>query len=65
MGKEYKTMVLVPELKHITDQELLKAVANYFEHVVPDYFWVMPASSTGKYHPDQDAGVGGLVRHSP
>ena len=64
MEKEYKTMVLVPELKHITDQELLKAVANYFEHVVPDYFWVIPASSTGKYHPDQDAGVGGLVRHS-
>lgn len=34
------------------------------EFVVPDYFWVVPASSSGKYHPECDLGDGGLVRHS-
>jgi hypothetical protein len=30
---------------------------------VPDYFWFMPASSSGKYHPKLSLGMGGLVRH--
>ena len=31
---------------------------------VPDYFFSVPASSSGKYHPKNDLGNGGLVRHS-
>lgn len=31
---------------------------------VPDYFFSVPASSSGKYHPAGDLGEGGLVRHS-
>lgn len=31
---------------------------------VPDYFFSVPASSSGKYHPVGDLGEGGLVRHS-
>ena len=31
---------------------------------MPDYFFVVPASSTGKYHPDYALGDGGLLRHS-
>jgi len=31
---------------------------------VPDYFFSVPASSSGKYHPSNDLGTGGLVRHS-
>lgn len=31
--------------------------------LVPDYFWVVPASSSGKYHPKSSLGIGGLVRH--
>ena len=31
---------------------------------VPDYFFTVPASSSGKYHPKNDLGEGGLVRHS-
>ena len=31
---------------------------------IPDYFWIVPASSSGKYHPECDLGNGGLVRHS-
>lgn len=30
----------------------------------PEYFWVIPASSTGKYHPKSSLGIGGLVRHT-
>ena len=31
---------------------------------IPNYFWVVAASSSGKYHPQCSLGVGGLVRHS-
>lgn len=32
--------------------------------LLPDYFFVVLASSTGKYHPDYALGDGGLLRHS-
>lgn len=32
-------------------------------HKIPDYFWFIPASSSGKYHPNFSLGMGGLVRH--
>ena len=31
---------------------------------IPDYFYTIPASSTGKYHPEYATGDGGLVRHT-
>ena len=31
---------------------------------LPDYFFKVPASSTGKYHPKYALGDGGLVRHT-
>jgi len=31
---------------------------------IPEYFFTVPASSSGKYHPENDLGEGGLVRHS-
>lgn len=31
---------------------------------VPDYFWVIPSSSSGKYHPRNDLGIGGNVKHT-
>lgn len=31
---------------------------------IPDYFFTIPASSTGKYHPSYATGDGGLVRHT-
>lgn len=30
----------------------------------PDYFYTVPASSTGKYHPEYSLGDGGLIRHT-
>ena len=32
--------------------------------LLPDYFYEVPASSTGKYHPSYSLGDGGLLRHS-
>lgn len=32
-------------------------------HQIPSYFWFVPASSSGKYHPKSSLGMGGLVRH--
>lgn len=31
---------------------------------IPEYFYSVPASSTGKYHPEYALGDGGLVRHT-
>lgn len=33
-------------------------------NMLPDYFFSVPASSTGKYHPAFSLGEGGLVRHT-
>ncbi len=42
-------------------------VRKFVEHIltkVPDYFYHIPASSTGKYHPKYALGEGGLLRHT-
>lgn len=43
--------------------KILELVSEYFDKI-PDYFYRIPASSTGKYHPRFDNGDGGLVRHT-
>ena len=52
------------ELKLIEDVHLRQFVTDYLNECVPAYFWVVPASSSGKYHPQYALGVGGLVRHT-
>lgn len=44
-----------PEIMEFTKQGLLK---------LPEYFWEIQASSTGKYHPSYALGTGGLIRHT-
>lgn len=42
-------------------------IVNYFYKItslLPDYFWTIPASSTGKYHPKVSQQPGGLVNHT-
>lgn len=59
------------ELKKLFKDEINK-IHNYemkqscleMMYFIPDYFWKVPASSSGKYHPKCDLGEGGLVRHS-
>lgn len=51
------------ELNQIQD----KTIRDFTIHVLekaPPYFWVVPSSSTGKYHSRQSNGEGGLVRHT-
>lgn len=47
----------------IVNDELHSFVNNFVKEKVPKYFFEVPASSTGKYHPHFDCGDGGLVRH--
>lgn len=62
MNTTYKKMFM-DEVNKIKDVKLLK-VAKRLVKDIPDYFWTVPASSSGKYHPACDLGEGGLVRHS-
>lgn len=55
--------------------DLLKPILDTFENDdikeftmvlldnIPEYIWSVPASSTGKYHPQYSLGEGGLMRH--
>ena len=58
-----KIKVFEKELNYIKNnsyKEDLKILIN----LLPDYFFEIPASSTGKYHPKYALGDGGLVRHT-
>ena len=60
----------------MTKKEVFKTEINYLKNpkyqenvktlieLVPDYFFIIPAASTGKYHPKFAQGEAGLVRHT-
>jgi hypothetical protein len=55
---------------HEFKNELLKIQNTFYLDIavealnkVPNYFWFVPASASGKYHPKSSLGMGGLVRH--
>ncbi len=49
-------------IERIVSEDIKDFTYQAFSEVDPR-FWVAPASSTGKYHPAEDNGEGGLVRH--
>ncbi len=51
------------EIQYIKNIEYIKNVETLLE-LVPDYFFDMPASTSGKYHPSYALGSGGLLRHT-
>lgn len=51
------------ELDYIKDVRIRKACLEMLK-ILPDYFFEIEASSTGKYHPEYALGKGGLVRHT-
>ena len=57
-----KEKVFEKEYLYINDEDLKKD-AKYLISNLPDYFFQVDASSTGKYHPKYAAGDGGLTRH--
>ena len=63
MKKTDKIAVFKTEINYVKDSTLredLKVLIG----LLPDYFFEIPASSTGKYHPAFSLGDGGLVRHT-
>lgn len=52
------------ELNLIRSVKLREFIVEFMEKFVPDYFYIVPASSSGKYHPQYALGEGGLVRHT-
>ncbi len=58
-----KDTIFVKELSYIKDSRILENSRRMI-NMIPDYFYEVPASSTGKYHPSFAQGDGGLVRHT-
>lgn len=58
-----KTAVFKNEMEWISDEKLKKFCETAVSGL-PDYFFEVAASSTGKYHPAYALGNGGLVRHT-
>lgn len=51
------------EINYIKDSRVKESLVYMIEKL-PDYFFTIPAASTGKYHPEYAQGEGGLLRHS-
>ena len=62
MNKKDKIKVFEVEFKYIKDDDIRKD-AEYLISNLPDYYFEVDASSTGKYHPKYAQGPGGLSRH--
>lgn len=54
---------LQAELNMIVDAGI-RQFTEYVLRQAPAYFWTVASSSTGKYHPPQSNGEGGLIRHT-
>lgn len=63
MENEEKIKLFETELNYIKD-EFIKEFTKDMLTNLPEYFFEIPASSTGKYHPSYALGEGGLVRHT-
>lgn len=58
-----KVKVFEKEISYIKGQKYKENIKVLID-LLPDYFFEIPASSTGKYHPKYALGEGGLVRHT-
>lgn len=57
----YELLDLASEL--IKTEKIREFVLSFIIQKIPDYFWVVAASSSGKYHPQYALGEGGCARH--
>lgn len=55
--------VFKSEINFIKENSVKQSLI-YMINKLPDYFFTIPAASTGKYHPAYAQGEGGLLRHS-
>ncbi len=51
------------EINYIKNERIKNSLITMINKL-PDYFYEVPASSTGKYHPEYATGNGGLLRHT-
>lgn len=51
------------EINYIKNSKIKSSCITMI-NLLPDYFFEIPASSTGKYHPEYAVGEGGLLRHT-
>lgn len=58
-----RLQVFQTELNYIHNQTIRRFAETAIQ-LLPDYFFEVSSSSTGKYHPAYALGVGGLVRHT-
>ena len=58
-----KIEVFKTEINYVKNEANRKDLKTLIK-LLPDYFFEIPASSTGKYHPTFSLGEGGLVRHT-
>ncbi len=63
MKKTEKIEIFKTEINYVKDSERKKDLKTLIG-LLPDYFFEIPASSTGKYHPSFSLGEKGLVRHT-
>jgi len=52
-----------PEIPKL-EGSLKRKTKSVFEELAPEYFWYVPASSSGKHHSEDHRGIYGLVLHS-
>lgn len=62
MEGQEKVRIFQNELSYIKNCKIREFTQKCVE-ILPDYFFEIPASSTGKYHPSYTLGNGGLVKH--
>lgn len=58
-----KIKYFTKEISYINDESKRKDI-EYLINLLPDYFFMIPASSTGKYHPKFANTNSGLVKHT-
>ena len=59
----YKSETFTNELNTIQNDNIRQFCLEMLEDA-PDYFFTIPASTTGKYHPSYALNTAGLVRHT-
>lgn len=58
-----KIKIFQNEINYIKDQNIKDSLI-YMLNILPNYFFEVPASSTGKYHPKFAASYQGLIKHT-
>lgn len=58
-----KHKAFLKEIDYIKNEDYKRGVKILLD-LLPDYFYEIAASSSGKYHPSYTLGSGGLVRHT-